>query len=68
MIDDHVILAVAKEAGLHKVNDCDIELTFTDAELLDYIILFEDADFLPIIEKIHELRTKKEWKTKLKPI
>lgn len=68
MIDDHVMLQVAKEAGLHQIDDGSIQLTFTDAELLDYIILFEDIDFLPIVSKIHELRKIPSWKKILKTI
>jgi hypothetical protein len=68
MLDDHIILAVAKEAGLHQIDEDGIQLTFTDAELLEYIILFEDIDFLPIVAKIHELRKNPSWKKKLKTI
>lgn len=69
MIPDPVLVLIAKEAGLHMVNiSDDLILELNDDEVMTEIIMYDDYDFLPIIQKLHEMRKSGKWNNILKTI
>jgi hypothetical protein len=68
MLPDEIMVEIYKDCGLHIIDCCGHQLTMTDSEILEDIILTSDIDFEPLIKRIHELRKDKFWAKLLKAI